>query len=54
MKKSEEGHPSRNTCDLTKSLTTGHCTQVVLDVADMPDDLGRLLDKGIEDHFRDR
>lgn len=28
--------------------------QVALDVADMPEDLGNLLDKGIEDHFRGR
>jgi hypothetical protein len=50
MKKSE-GQPTPNTCDLTKARSTGHCTQVALDVADMPEDLGRLLDKGIEEYF---
>jgi len=53
MKKSEDGHPTRSTGDLTKALATGHSTRVALEVTDMPDDLGRLLDKGIEDHFRD-
>ena len=37
-----------------KALTTGRGTQVALDVADMPEDLGNLLDKGLEDYFRDR
>ncbi len=37
-----------------EALTTGRSTQVALDVTDMPDDLGKLLDTGIEKHFRDR
>ena len=37
-----------------EALTTGRGTQVALDVTDMPEDLGKLLDKGIEDHFCDR
>ncbi len=37
-----------------EALTTGHGSQVALDVKGMPEDLGNLLDKGIEDHFRDR
>ena len=28
--------------------------QTALDVADMPEDLGNLLDRGIEKHFDDR
>lgn len=36
------------------ALTTGRGTQVALDVADMSEDLGSLLDKGLEDYFRDR
>jgi hypothetical protein len=54
MKKPENDPLNRNCSDLAKVRSTGHCTQVALDVADMPQDLGRLLDKGIEDHFRDR
>lgn len=54
MKKSEDGPLNRNSSDLAKARSTGHCMQVALDVADMPEDLGRLLDKGIEDHFHDR
>jgi len=37
-----------------EALTTGRSAQVALDVADMPEELGKLLDKGIEDHFRGR
>jgi len=37
-----------------ESLTTGRRSQIALDVADMPEELGDLLDKGIEDHFSDR
>ena len=37
-----------------EALTNGRGTQVALDVRDMPEELGQLLDKGIEDHFRDR
>ena len=54
MKKSEDGHPNRNTGDRAKARPTGRGTRVYQEVANMPDDLGRLLDKGIEDHFRDR
>lgn len=54
MLKSEDGHPNCNTGDRAKARPTGHGTRVALDVANMPDDLGSLLDKGIEDHFRER
>jgi hypothetical protein len=54
MKKSEDGPLNSNSSDLAKARSTVHCTQVALDVADMPEDLGRVLDKGIEDHFHDR
>lgn len=37
-----------------EALTSGRGSQVAVDVADMPEDLGKLLDKGLEDHFRDR
>lgn len=37
-----------------EALTTGKGSQVALDVSDMPDELGELLDKGLKDHFRDR
>ena len=37
-----------------EALTKGRGVQVALDVSDMPEDLGNLLDKGLEDHFRDR
>lgn len=54
MKKSEEGHPNRDTGDRVKARPAGRGTRVALHVANMPYDLGRLLDKGIEDHFRER
>lgn len=54
MKKSEDGTLNRNSSDLAKARSTGHCTQVALDVAEMPEVLASLLDKGIEDYFRDR
>tara|TARA_R110000737_G_scaffold347523_1_gene379221 strand:+ start:766 stop:1008 length:243 start_codon:yes stop_codon:yes gene_type:complete len=37
-----------------EAITSDHGSQVTLDVANMPDDLGALLDKGIEDHFHGR
>ena len=37
-----------------EAMTAGPGSQVALDVADMPEELGTLLDRGIEDHFRDR
>ncbi|QEP30594.1 type II toxin-antitoxin system Phd/YefM family antitoxin [Pukyongiella litopenaei] len=37
-----------------QALTAGRGSQVALDVADMPEELGNLLDQGIEEHFRDR
>lgn len=37
-----------------ETMASGHSTQVAVDVANMPDDLGALLDKGIEDHFDGR
>lgn len=37
-----------------EAMTSVHGSQVVVDVANMPDDLGALLDKGIEDHFGGR
>ncbi len=45
----EDGHPNRNAGDRAKARPTGHGTRVALDVADMPYDLGKLLDKGIEE-----
>jgi len=47
------GDLTRNTRNPFDAFTTGRETQVALDAVDMPKDLGRLLDKGIEDHFRD-
>ena len=40
--------------DRFEALTKGATSQVAVDVTDMPDDLGALLDKGIEDHFDGR
>lgn len=37
-----------------EALTADRTSQVALDVADMPEDLGALLDKGIEAHFSGR
>ncbi|WMS45179.1 type II toxin-antitoxin system prevent-host-death family antitoxin (plasmid) [Acuticoccus sp. MNP-M23] len=37
-----------------EALANGHRTQQSVDVANMPDDLGALLDQGIEDHFNGR
>lgn len=37
-----------------QALTTGRYAQIAVDVGDMPEELGKLLDKGIEDHFRGR
>lgn len=37
-----------------ETLTKGRTSQVALDVTDMPDDIGALLDEGIEAHFRGR
>ncbi len=37
-----------------EALTTGQGTQIAVDVTDMPEELGKLLDKGIEEHLRDR
>ena len=34
-----------------ETLTAGRTTQVAMSVADMPPELGALLDQGIEDHF---
>ncbi|WP_370323517.1 hypothetical protein, partial [Salipiger bermudensis] len=33
---------------------TGHRFPIAVRVADMPDDLGKLLDIGLEEHFRGR
>ena len=33
---------------------TGHRFPIAVRVADMPDDLGRLLGPGLEEHFRGR
>lgn len=38
----------------SEARPTGRPSQVALDVVDVPEDLGTLLDKGLEDHFRDR
>lgn len=37
-----------------EALTSGRVSQVAMDVGDMPEDLGKLLDEGLEDHFRGR
>lgn len=37
-----------------EALTEGKDAQVALSVADMPDEMGDLLDRGIEDHLRGR
>jgi len=37
-----------------EALTEAHRPQVSLDVNDMPDELGALLDKGIENHLNGR
>ncbi|UWR24636.1 type II toxin-antitoxin system Phd/YefM family antitoxin [Sulfitobacter sp. S190] len=36
-----------------EALTDGQQSQVALETGDMPEELGKLLDKGLEDHFRD-
>lgn len=36
-----------------EALAHGRETRAAVDVADMPDDLGALLDRGIEDRFGD-
>jgi len=33
---------------------TGHRFPIAVRFADMPDDLGKLLDMGLEEHFRGR
>lgn len=40
--------------DLSKVHSSDSRSRVALSVADMPRDLGELLDRGLEDHFRDR
>ncbi|MFG5379842.1 type II toxin-antitoxin system Phd/YefM family antitoxin [Yoonia sp. R2-816] len=35
-----------------ETLTKGRTTQVAVSVADMPPELGALLDQGLEEHFR--
>ncbi len=37
-----------------ETLTEGSGAQIALAVADMPEELGALLDKGLEDHFSDK
>ena len=37
-----------------EAMTQGHKTQRSFVVANMPDDLGALLDRGIEDYLNDR
>lgn len=37
-----------------EALTEGRGTQLAVAVADMPAELGALLDQGLEDHFRDQ
>lgn len=37
-----------------EALTSGERHQHAHDVADMPDELGDLMDKAIEDHFSDK
>ena len=37
-----------------EALMDGRSSQVAVDVANMPDELGELFDKGVEEHFRGR
>lgn len=37
-----------------EALSRSATTQIAVDVADMPDELGRLLDQGIKEHFDGR
>ena len=37
-----------------EALTKSANHQIAVDVAEMPEELGKLWDKGVEDHFRDR
>ena len=37
-----------------EALVGGEASQVSIDVANMPEELGALFDKGVEGHFRDR
>lgn len=37
-----------------EALTQNANKQIAIDVADMPDELGKLWDQGVEDHFRER
>ena len=37
-----------------QALVSGESSQVSVDVANMPDELGALFDKGVEEHFRGR
>ncbi|WP_254813664.1 hypothetical protein [Rhodovulum sp. ES.010] len=37
-----------------EALTSGRGSQVAVDVADMPEGLGALLEEGLEHHFRGR
>ena len=54
MKKSEDGIQTHSTGDRLKAVAAGNSTRVALEVVDMPVELGKLLDKGLEDHLRDR
>lgn len=40
--------------DRYESLTRSASQQIAVDVADMPEELGNLWDKGVEDHFHGR
>jgi hypothetical protein len=37
-----------------EALTQNANKQIAIDVSDMPDELGKLWDQGVEDHFRGR
>ncbi|MBK4218060.1 type II toxin-antitoxin system prevent-host-death family antitoxin [Paracoccus caeni] len=37
-----------------EALTGRAYHQIAVDVAEMSEELGKILDKGLEDHFRDR
>lgn len=54
MKKSEDGIQTHSTGDRLKAVAAGHSTRVALEVTDMPDELAKLLDKGLKDYLRDR
>lgn len=54
VKQPSTGEQSCDRDDLPEAHSTERRSQVALSVVDMPKDLAKLLDNGLEDHFRDR